>query len=66
MQLLMGKLSKSDYLKIRQNIIKKLYSKKAFVKGHLLYERLASGIPSHLAGFVEEVPINFPSASHSK
>ena len=51
----MGKLSKSDYLKIRQNIIKKLYSKKAFVRGHLLYERLASGIPSHLSGFVEEV-----------
>ena len=51
----MGKLSKSDYLKIRQNIIKKLYSKKAFVKGHLLYERLTSGIPSHLAGFVSEV-----------
>ena len=51
----MRKLSKIDYLKVRQNIIKKLYSKKAFVKGHLLYERLASGIPSHLAGFVKEV-----------
>mgnify|MGYP001619358561 FL=1 len=51
----MGKLSKSDYNRIRNNIIKKLYSKKAFVKGHLLYERLASGIPSHLSGFVKEV-----------
>ena len=51
----MGKLSKSDYIKIRKNIIKKLYSKKAFVRGHLLYERLTSGIPSHLSGFVEEV-----------
>lgn len=51
----MGKLSKSDYIKIRYNIIKKLYSKKAFVKGHLLYGRLISGIPSHLAGFVKEV-----------
>ena len=51
----MRKLSKIDYLKVRQNIIKKLYSKKAFVRGHLLYERLASGIPSHLAGFVKEV-----------
>jgi len=51
----MGKLSKSDYIRLRKNIIKKLYSKKAFVKGHLLYERLTSGIPSHLSGFVEEV-----------
>ncbi len=51
----MGKLSKSEYNRIRNNIIKKLYSKKAFAKGHLLYERLASGIPSHLAGFVKEV-----------
>lgn len=45
----------SDYIKIRKNIIKKLYSTKAFAKGHLLYERLAAGIPSHLAGFVNEV-----------
>lgn len=51
----MGKLSKSDYNRIRKNIIKKLYSNKAFSKGHLLYERLTSGIPSHLTGFVEEV-----------
>ena len=48
------KLSKSDYIKIKKNIIKKLYSKKAFSKGHLLYERLTSGIPSHLIGFVED------------
>jgi hypothetical protein len=51
----MGKLSKSDYIRIRKNIIKRLYSNKAFVKGHLLYERLTSGIPSHLTGFVEDV-----------
>ena len=51
----MGKLSKSDYIRLRKNIIKKLYSKKAFIRGHLLYERLTSGIPSHLSGFVEEV-----------
>ena len=49
------KLSKSDYIKIKKNIIKKLYSNQAFSKGHLLYERLKSGIPSHLEGFVKEV-----------
>ena len=51
----MGKLFKNDYIRIRKNIIKRLYSNKAFVKGHLLYERLTSGIPSHLTGFVEDV-----------
>jgi len=49
------KLSKSDYFKIKKNIIKKLYSNQAFSKGHLLYERLTSGIPSHLKGFVDDV-----------
>ena len=49
------KLSKSDYVKIKKNILKKLYSNKAFSKGHLLYERLTAGIPSHLAGFVDDV-----------
>lgn len=49
------KLSKNEYLKIRKNIIKKLYSNKAFSKGHLLYERLRSSIPPHLSGFVEDV-----------
>ena len=49
------KLSKQDYLKIKKNIIKKLYSNQAFSKGHLLYERLASGIPPHLKGFVDDV-----------
>ena len=49
------KLSQQDYLKIKKNIIKRLYSNKAFTKGHLLYERLTSGIPPHLVGFVEEV-----------
>ncbi|MBI2546202.1 hypothetical protein HYV81_03410 [Candidatus Woesearchaeota archaeon] len=52
----MGKrLSQSDYLRIKRNILKKLYAHKAFSKGHLLYERLNSGIPPHLAGFVSEV-----------
>ncbi len=49
------KLSEIEYKKIRNQIIKKLYYQKAFSKGHLLYERLTSGIPSHLKGFVEEV-----------
>ncbi len=49
------KLSESEYKKIRNQIVKKLYYKKAFSKGHLLYERLTSGIPVHLKGFVDEV-----------
>ena len=49
------KLSNADYLKIKKNIIKRLYSNKAFSKGHLLYERLTSGIPPHLTGFVNVV-----------
>ena len=49
------KLSKSDYVKIKKNILKKLYSNKAFSKGHLLYERLTAGIPPHLTGFVDGV-----------
>jgi len=49
------KLSKSNYVKIKKNILKKLYSNKAFSKGHLLYERLTAGIPPHLAGFVDDV-----------
>ena len=49
------KLSNADYLRIRKNIIKRLYANKAFSKGHLLYERLTSGLPPHLAGFVNQV-----------
>lgn len=52
----MGKrLSKNEYNGIRRNIIKRLYSNRAFVKGHLLYERLTAGIPPHLIGFVKVV-----------
>ena len=52
----MGKrLTTSDYKKIKKNILKKLYSKQAFNKGHLLYERLKSGIPPHLEGFVRGI-----------
>jgi|TARA_Y100000310_G_scaffold130175_1_gene129358 hypothetical protein len=49
------KLSNQDYQKIKKNIIRKLYSNQAFSKGHLLYERLTSSIPSHLTGFVKDV-----------
>ncbi|MBN1502699.1 hypothetical protein JW930_04080 [Candidatus Woesearchaeota archaeon] len=52
----MGKrLSRSDYWRIMKNILKKLYSKQAFGKGHLLFERLQSGIPGHLKGFTKPV-----------
>ena len=49
------KLSDSDYNKLKGHIVKRLYSKRAFSKGHLLFERLTSGIPPHLKGFVKEV-----------
>ena len=49
------KLTKVEYFKIKKNILKKLYAKQAFSKGHLIYERLQSGIPPHLYGFVEDV-----------
>ncbi len=52
----MGKrLSQQDYLRIKRNILKKLYAHKAFSKGHLLFERLNSGIPPHIEGFVNQV-----------
>ena len=51
----MSKLASEDYNKIRKTIVRKLYSKKAFSKGHLLIERLQSGIPPHLFGFVKDV-----------
>ncbi len=49
------KPSKEEYNRVKRNIIKKLYSGKCFQKGHLLFERLQSGIPGHLLGFVKEV-----------
>lgn len=51
----MGRLTETDSLKLKKNIIKKLYSNKSFNKGHLLYERLQAGIPSHLKGFVKTI-----------
>ena len=49
------KLKKADYSKIKKNIIKRLYSNQAFKKGHLLYERVAAGVPPHLKGCVKNV-----------
>ena len=49
------KLNDSDYIKIKRNILKKLYSKQIFGKGHLLYERLKTSIPPHLKGFIKEI-----------
>ncbi len=51
----MKKISKDDFNRISRNIIKKLYSHCAFEKGHMLYERLSSGIPSHLSGYTSFV-----------
>jgi len=48
-------LSIEEYRKIKRHIVKKLYSHQAFQQGHLLYERLLSGIPSHLRGCVRIV-----------
>jgi hypothetical protein len=49
------KLSPEEYKKIRLTILKKLYSNGAWGKKHLLFERLQSGMPPHLYGFVEDV-----------
>lgn len=49
------RLSEQDYVKIRKNIVKKLYAYGAFAHGHLLLERLQSGVPSHLIGSVRQV-----------
>lgn len=51
----MQKLGEDDYWRIRKTIVRKLYAKRAFSKGHLLFERLQSGIPAHLTGYVKEV-----------
>ena len=49
------KLSPEEYEKVKRNIVKKLYSNNCFSKGHLLFERLQSGIPKDIAGFVQDV-----------
>jgi hypothetical protein len=52
------KVGEKEYNKIKITIIRKLYSKQAFKKGHLLFEGLQSGIEPHLKGFVKDVLIN--------
>ncbi len=49
------KLFSDEYKKIRLTILRKLYSKGAWGRGHLLFERLQSGMPPHLYGFVKDV-----------
>jgi len=49
----MKKAGEQDYNRIKKTLIKKLYSCKAFRKGHLLIETLQSGLPSHLIGYVK-------------
>ena len=51
----MTKITETNHLRIKKNILKKLYAHQAFSKGHLLYERLQSSIPVHLRGFVKDV-----------
>ena len=48
-------MEEEDYGKVKRNIVKKLYSNKAFHKGHLLFETLQKGIPPHLKGYVKLV-----------
>jgi len=49
------RLTQEEHQKIKRNIIKKLYANKTFRKGHMLFERLQTGIPPHLSGFVKDV-----------
>lgn len=51
----MRRPTNQEYSKIRKTIIKKLYAKRAWGKGHLLFERFQSGIPKHLYGFVKVI-----------
>ncbi|MEK6963858.1 MAG: hypothetical protein AABX70_05495 [Nanoarchaeota archaeon] len=49
------KNSIEEYNQAKFNIIRKLYTKKKFSKGHLLYERLEKTLPSHLRGLAKKV-----------
>ncbi|NQV08767.1 hypothetical protein HQ529_02865 [Candidatus Woesearchaeota archaeon] len=51
----MVKITEEEYLIISKTIIKKLYSVRAWGKGHLLIERFKSGLPSHYKGDVDYV-----------
>ena len=45
-------IGEARYQKIRRTILRKLYSKGAWGKGHMLLDNLKSGVPSHLRGYV--------------
>lgn len=49
------KLSEEEYIRIKRTIVRKLYTNRAYRKGHLLFERLQTGVESHLVGFVKDV-----------
>lgn len=51
----MAKPSTEEHKKVRLTILRKLYVKGAWGKGHLLFERLQSGMPPHLYGFVKDI-----------
>ncbi len=46
------RISDEKLIRVKKHIIRKLYMKQAFSKGHLLYERLMHGIEKNLAGAV--------------
>ena len=48
-------LDDEKYWKIRRTVLRKLYSKGAWGKGHMLLGNLKSGIPSHLRGYVVSI-----------
>ena len=48
-------LGEAQYRKIRLTILRKLYSKGAWGKGHMLLDNMKSGIPSNLRGCVMPV-----------
>jgi len=48
-------LREAQYHKMRITILRKIYSKGAWGKGHMLLDNLRSGIPSHLRGNVADV-----------
>ncbi|HLD04365.1 MAG TPA: hypothetical protein VJG90_01475 [Candidatus Nanoarchaeia archaeon] len=54
----MAKYEEDEYQSVKEHIIKTLYGKKAFRKGHLLFERLQGGIAKHLRVLVPYVLAN--------
>lgn len=51
----MAELTDEEYGKIRKTIFRKMYSKNAWGASHILFERLQSGTPSHMCGYVKGV-----------